>query len=127
MNIQSPINSIINSADNETSTSDGRAIVLVPDTSYLLAGEYTQSGFDLIITNPAGEQFPVADYFAQDPPPNLMLDSGVGLSPEMVRALLHLPFTDDLLFAGPASGARLGAVIGTFKFVLGTRCRCRCR
>lgn len=66
---------------------------LVPDVSFLLAGEYSQSGFNLIITNPSGEQFIVVDYFAQQPPPNLMLASGVGLSPEMVRALLHLPFT----------------------------------
>ena len=103
MHIQSP-NTTINPAHNGTHTSEVRATSLVPDASYLLAGEYSQSGFDLIITNPAGEQFVVADYFAQDPPPNLMLASGVGLSPEMVRALLHLPFTDDLLFAGPAAG-----------------------
>lgn len=118
MHIQSP-NTTINPAHNGTHTAEVRATSLVPDASYLLAGEYSQSGFDLIITNPAGEQFVVADYFAQDPPPNLMLASGVGLSPEMVRALLHLPFTDDLLFAGPAAGAELGVVIGTVKFVLG--------
>ena len=61
----------------------------LPDASFLLDGHYEQVGFDLVVTNPAGEQFIVHDYFAFQPPPNLVLVNGAGLSPEMVQALLH--------------------------------------
>lgn len=84
----------------------------------LLQGEYQQVGFDLVITHPGGEQLVIADYFSQHPPPNLMLSSGIGLSPEMVRELLHKPFTD-LMFAGPATESTAEVQIGTVKFVLG--------
>ena len=98
---------------------DHPLVQLIPDTSFLLEGEYARVGFDLVITNPDGEQFVVQDYFAQQPPPNLMLTNGAGLSPEMVKALLHQSVTDDVLFAGPASAAVGAIAIGSVKFVLG--------
>ncbi|MDK1024803.1 MAG: FecR domain-containing protein, partial [Gammaproteobacteria bacterium] len=98
---------------------DPPLIQLIPDASFLLEGEYARVGFDLVITNPDGEQFVVEDYFAQQPPPNLMLANAAGLSPEMVKALLHQSFTDDVMFAGPATSAIGAIAIGTVKFVLG--------
>ena len=86
----------------ESTVNDHPAIYL-PDTSFLLEGQFERVGFDLVITNPDGESFVVADYFSYSPPPNLMLPSGAGLSPGLVMAKLHLPFGDDVMFAGPAN------------------------
>jgi hypothetical protein len=37
----------------------------------------------------------------------------------MVKALLHQPYADDILFAGPATSSGLGIAIGSVKFILG--------
>jgi len=92
---------------------------LIPDASFLLDGHYQQVGHDLVITDPAGEQYIVGDYFSFQTPPNLVLMNGAGLSPSMVKSLLHQPYTDDILFAGPATSTGLDIAIGTVKFVLG--------
>jgi len=42
-----------------------------------------------VITGPDGTAHVVVDYFSFDPPPNLMMPDGSGLSPEMVNALLR--------------------------------------
>jgi hypothetical protein len=89
---------------------------LIPDASLLLDGHYQQVGHDLVITNPSGDQHTVADYFSFQTPPNLVLKNGAGLSPSMVKALLHQPYADDILFAGPATSSGLGIAIGTVKF-----------
>jgi hypothetical protein len=93
--------------------------VYLPDASFLLEGEYEQVGFDLVITNPDGEVFIVADYFSFNPPPNLMLASGAGMSPEMVMLKLHLPYGEEVMFAGPAVGASALEEIGKVTLVLG--------
>ena len=89
------------SDDSQPNAAD-HPVRLIADSTLLLQGEYQQVGFDLVITHPGGEQMVIADYFALNPPPNLMLTSGIGLTPEMVRELLHQPFAD-LMFAGPAT------------------------
>ncbi len=91
----------------------------LPDASYLLHGELEQNGFDLIITNPAGETIVVPDYFSFDPPPNLVIASGAGLSPEMVQSLMPRRFGDDIQFAGPASSPALAVKIGTVTIAIG--------
>lgn len=90
----------------------------VPDASFLLLGDYSRDGFDLVITNPAGETFVVHDYFGMFAPPNLVLDTGVGLSPVMVRALLRVPF-DGVLFAGEATEAAELVEIGLVTVAIG--------
>ena len=94
--------------------------VEVPDASFLLLGEYTREGLDLVITNEAGVRFVVEGYFAFEPPPNLILANGAGLSPDMVEALLDQPF-DGVLFAGPEASAEQALVkIGTVSLAFGT-------
>ena len=93
-------------ASNLVSAESGESAVPVyqiNDATILLNGEFTRQGFDLVITAANGEQIVVADYFSFNPPPNLMLSSGAGLSPQMVEALLHETFAGSL-FAGPAEG-----------------------
>ena len=93
---------------------------LLPDASFLLYGVFSQSGFDLEITNPDGINHVVPDYFSFPTPPNLMIESGAGLSPAMVKSLFPRAFGQDVLFAGPApSGAAL-VEIGSVKLVVGT-------
>ena len=92
--------------------------VLLPDESFLLQGEFAQVGFDLVITNINGQSFIVEDYFSFDPPPNLMILSGAGLSSEMVMAKLHLPYLN-INFAGPAVDANALEVIGEVNIALG--------
>ena len=92
----------------------------LPDASFLLYGTFSQDGFDLIITNPAGDKVTIADYFSFEPAPNLVLSNGAGLSPSMVKSLFPRAFGEDILFAGPApSGAAL-TEIGTITLVVGT-------
>ena len=92
--------------------------VLLPDESFLLQGEFAQVGFDLVITNINGQSFIVEDYFSFDPPPNLMILSGAGLSSEMVMAKLHLPYLN-INFAGPTVDANSLEVIGEVNIALG--------
>lgn len=92
----------------------------LPDASFLLYGTFSQDGFDLVITNPAGNKVTVADYFSFQPAPNLVLANGAGLTPAMVKSLFPRAFGDDVPFAGPApSGAAL-TEIGTITLVVGT-------
>ncbi|MBT5203546.1 MAG: cadherin-like domain-containing protein [Gammaproteobacteria bacterium] len=93
---------------------------ILPDASFLLYGSFSQDGFDLVITNPAGDKVTVADYFSFEPAPNLVLPNGAGLTPSMVKSLFPKAFGDEVLFAGPApSGAAL-TEIGTITLVVGT-------
>ena len=93
---------------------------LLPDASFLLYSVFSQSGFDLEITNPDGITHIVPDYFSFPTPPNLMIESGAGLSPAMVNSLFPRSFGLDVLFAGPApSGAAL-VEIGSVKLVVGS-------
>ncbi|MBT7796361.1 MAG: hypothetical protein HN556_05785, partial [Gammaproteobacteria bacterium] len=102
----------------ESAVIDHPAIYL-PDTSFLLEGQFERVGFDLVITNPDGVTFVVADYFSYSPPPNLMLSSGPGLSPGLVMAKLHLPFGDDVMFAGPANSANALVEVGKVTLAIG--------
>ena len=86
--------------------------VFLPDSSFLFDGTFEQVGFALVITNSDGEVFIVEDYFSFHPPPNLMVASGAGFSPEMVMHKLHLPFGEDVMFAGPATSAAALVEIG---------------
>ena len=114
------------SRDSQSSHHEDKAVddsneshpsVILPDASFLAFAEFEQVGFDLVITNAEGEVFVVHDYFSFDPPPNLLLETGAGLSPEMVAHLLHQSFEGGM-FAGPAS-ATAPVVIGTVKLKLG--------
>ncbi len=94
--------------------------VLLPNASYMAFASFEQVGFDLVITNSEGEVFVVHDYFSFDPPPNLMLESGAGLSPEMIANLLPGYAGENVMFAGPASTqAATGEAIGTVKVKIG--------
>jgi len=93
---------------------------LLPDASFLLFGAFSQAGFDLRITNSEGITHTVADYYSYSPSPNLVIESGAGLTPSMVKSLFPRAFGSDIQFAGPApSGAAL-IEIGTVKLVVGT-------
>ncbi|MBT3462085.1 MAG: cadherin-like domain-containing protein, partial [Gammaproteobacteria bacterium] len=93
---------------------------LLPDASFLLYGVFAQSGFDLEITNPDGIAHVVPDYFSFPTPPNLMIESGAGLSPAMVKSLFPRAFGQDVLFAGPAPSGSALVEIGSVKLVVGT-------
>ncbi|MBD3648673.1 MAG: FecR domain-containing protein, partial [Pseudomonadales bacterium] len=92
--------------------------IFLPNASFLLYGEFERVGFDLVITNPAGEKFIVEDYFAFQPPPTLMIESGAGLTPEMVMALMPDQFAGTL-YAGPATSGGVLEQIGTVRFASG--------
>ncbi|MGK0462113.1 MAG: hypothetical protein ACJA0W_002972, partial [Candidatus Azotimanducaceae bacterium] len=101
---------------SDTFNSD-QPVHLIDNPELLLRGDFSRDGFDLVITGPNGQFAVIADYFAFDPPPNLMLPNGAGFSPELVQSLLHDVF-DDALYAGPAGGAAQIA-IGKVAFVIG--------
>ncbi|MEX2326280.1 MAG: hypothetical protein WD558_00990, partial [Pseudomonadales bacterium] len=92
--------------------------VMLPDVSFLLFGDLSRSGFDLVITNPAGEKFVVADYFAFQPPPSLMLANGIGLTPGAVSQLMPAGLAG-VMFAGPATSGAVLEQIGTVRFLRG--------
>ncbi len=92
---------------------------LIENPELLLEGSYVRDGFDLIITGPDGTVVVVHDYFSFNPPPNLVLASGNGLSPEMVKALLHDRF-EGMMFAGPAENTPVLEQIGVVRFASGT-------
>ncbi|XOV86282.1 MAG: Ig-like domain-containing protein [Pseudomonadota bacterium] len=104
--------------NQNNNTPSSHPSVLLPDASFLLFGDFARVGFDLVITNPAGETFVVHDYFAFNPPPNLVLENGTGLSPEMVAAFLQLPY-EDVMFAGEANSAAARVEIGSVWIVFG--------
>ena len=108
----------VNNEQPPAGASSTRPVVLLPDVSFLLFAEFTRDGFDLVITNPDGKQFIVHDYFSFNPPPNLVLENGAGLSPEMVAALMQVPF-DGVMFAGPATEANAFVEIGKVTFAFG--------
>ncbi|MBV1878094.1 MAG: tandem-95 repeat protein, partial [Pseudomonadales bacterium] len=89
----------------------------VADPVLLFDGTYTREGFDLVITGPDGAQLVISDYFSFQPPPNLMVSDAIGLTPDMVRGLLHEQF-DETQYAGPAGGSA-AEVIGTVKLIFG--------
>jgi len=91
----------------------------LPDATFLLRGAFEQDGFDLIITNPDGEVVVVNDYFSFEPPPNLVIANGAGMSPEMVRAFMPQKFGDDIQFAGPATAGATAIEIGKVTLALG--------
>ncbi|MDG2077547.1 MAG: FecR domain-containing protein, partial [Arenicellales bacterium] len=91
----------------------------IDNAELLLNGSYSRDGFDLVVTGADGEQLIISDYFSFHPPPNLMLPSGAGLSPGMVMAKLHLPFGDDVMFAGPANSANALVEVGKVTLALG--------
>ena len=102
----------------DVSVAATRPVVYLPDASFLLDATFTREGFDLVITNAEGQVFVVHDYFSFNPPPNLMLENGTGLSPEMVAAFMHIPF-DGVMFAGPATSANALEKIGEVTIALG--------
>ncbi|MFN3237581.1 MAG: hypothetical protein ACE37D_11030, partial [Pseudomonadales bacterium] len=91
---------------------------LIDNAELLLGGSYARDGFDLVITGADGTVLVVPDYFSFNPPPNLILANGNGLSPEMVKSLLHDRF-EGVLFAGPAESLPVLEQIGVVKFASG--------
>ena len=77
-----------------------RSTILLPDASFVAFANFEQVGFDLVITNTSGETFVVYDYFAFNPPPDLVLANGAGLTPEAVALFMPSKFGPDVMFAG---------------------------
>lgn len=66
----------------------GPALVL-PDTSIIANGDFSQAGQDLILTGPSGGDVIVQNYFAQETPPDLVAAGGAQvLSPQLVDSFL---------------------------------------
>ncbi len=110
-------------SDTEDQSKESESTILeylLPDASFLLFGTFSQSGFDLQITNPEGVLHTVPDYFSFPIPPNLMIESGAGLSPAMVKSLFPRAFGTDIQFAGPAASGAALVEIGSVKLVVGT-------
>ena len=110
-------------SDTEDQSKESESTILeylLPDASFLLFGTFSQSGFDLQITNPEGVLHTVPDYFSFPIPPNLMIESGAGLSPAMVKSLFPRAFGSDIQFAGPAASGAALVEIGSVKLVVGT-------
>ncbi|MBF0429305.1 MAG: putative Ig domain-containing protein [Magnetococcales bacterium] len=95
--------------------------LLLPDASFLLQGEYTRDGYDLVITNPAGEVIRIEGYFAFSHPPLLVLANGAALTFETVKAL-SLSDNAPVLVAGPGvpTGGEAGPVVGKVESLVGT-------
>ncbi|MDA0791774.1 MAG: Ig-like domain-containing protein, partial [Proteobacteria bacterium] len=102
---------------NDEEVPAGRPSVLLPDATFLAFAHFEQSGFDLVITNASGDVFVITDYFAFHPPPNLLLASGAGLSPEMV--LLLMGKAAGTLYAGPAESEVAPEEIGNVVLKVG--------
>jgi hypothetical protein len=108
-------------SDTEDQSKESESTILeyqLPDASFLLFGTFSQSGFDLQITNPEGVLHTVSDYFSFPVPPNLMIESGAGLSPAMVKSLFPRAFGTDIQFAGPAASGAALVEIGSVKLVV---------
>ena len=111
-------------SNDATSVDSGvdTSVYYLPDGSFLMTGEFTRLGDDLLITNPAGEQIVVEGYFSQNPPPTLMLQSGAGMTPDMLQSFLHKQFLE-VDVAGPEDAVTAAGnpleMIGTVKFSIG--------
>ncbi|MBF0340406.1 MAG: putative Ig domain-containing protein, partial [Magnetococcales bacterium] len=99
----------------------GEEAILLPDESFLLQGEYARDGYDLLITNRAGETIRIEGYFALAHPPLLALSNGAALGFETVKALA-LSDMGPVLAAGPAvpTGGEAGPVIGKVEVMAGS-------
>ncbi|MEO5369089.1 MAG: Ig-like domain-containing protein [Magnetococcus sp. DMHC-1] len=94
--------------------------VYLPDASFLLEGEYSRSGANLIIENPAGERFVIHDYFTATPP-LLKIDNEATLTPDTVQSLLLNPVAP-FMVAGPLfwpGGEAESPIIGRVDRVVG--------
>ncbi|MBF0321926.1 MAG: cadherin-like domain-containing protein, partial [Magnetococcales bacterium] len=101
-------------------TPDGGQVYL-PDASFLLTGEYTRSGADLIIENVAGERVVIEGYFAGKNHPLLKLANEATVTPDTVEALLLNPVAPYMV-AGPTfwpGGEAESPVIGHVDRVVG--------
>ena len=98
--------------------------VRVPDTSFLLEGEYHRFGDDLVIISPHGERFTLEHYFSVDHPPILTTANGRFLLPETVELLLEPDpsGTPWVMVAGPtvAGGGGTPDPIGHVNQMAGT-------
>ena len=100
----------------EVSHSNG---VTLPDTEFLLRGDYSRDGDDLRVTKESGDVYVVRDYFTGDSPPTLYAPNGAGLTFDTVAKLVGAQIggvADPVMVAGPADGA---AVIGTVRSLRG--------
>ena len=93
--------------------------IALPDAAFLLHGELSQAGFDLILALPDGRQHIVHDYFSFSPQPTLFADTGAALSPSLVRSFLPRAFGQDVLFAGPANSTGALVEIGRITLLVG--------
>ncbi|GAB0056714.1 hypothetical protein SIID45300_01025 [Candidatus Magnetaquicoccaceae bacterium FCR-1] len=100
----------------------GAASILLPDGSFLLQGEYTQDGQDLLITNPDGAVIRIEGYFSLASPPDLALANGSGLVFSTVRALTFSVADQSVVVAGPGApgAAEAGEVVGKVATMSGT-------
>ncbi|MCH8189565.1 MAG: FecR domain-containing protein, partial [Proteobacteria bacterium] len=88
---------------------DGGDQILVPGGDFILNAEFVRLGPDLLLTGEDGERILVRDYFAADPPPDLVSDNGFVLRGPTVEAL-----------AGPAAPGQYAQAAGTVAQPIGT-------
>ena len=93
--------------------------IVLPDAAFLLHGELSQAGFDLVLDLADGRQHVVHDYFSFSPQPTLIADTGAALTPTLVRSFLPRSFDQDLLFAGPANATGALVEIGRVTMLVG--------
>ena len=93
--------------------------IKLPDAAFLLHGELSQAGFDLVLDLADGRQHVVHDYFSFSPQPTLIADTGAALTPTLVRSFLPRSFGEDLLFAGPANATGALVEIGRVTMLVG--------
>ncbi len=106
-------------ANNAAEGGVAESTIALPDAAFLLHGELSQDGFDLIFALPDGRQHVVHDYFSFSPQPTLFADTGAALSPSLVRSFLPRTFGQGLLFAGPASSTGALVEIGRVTMLVG--------
>ncbi len=86
---------------------DGVPAIVLPDTSKIATGDFTQVGQDLILSGPSGGDLIVQNYFAQESPPELIAAGGAQvLSPQLVDSFLVSQAPGQYAQAGTAVGAQ---------------------
>ncbi|MBF0426223.1 MAG: FecR domain-containing protein, partial [Magnetococcales bacterium] len=95
--------------------------VYLPDASFLLEGEYSRLGDNLVIENPHGARVVVDHYFSGGHHPLLKTANEATVTPETVQALLLNP-TEPFMVAGPTlwpGGEAEAPIIGQVDRIVG--------
>jgi hypothetical protein len=62
-------------------------VISLPETENMLNADFVRAGADLLITSADGTQIVIAGYFDSTPPPDLVTQDGLIMSPDLVEAL----------------------------------------